>query len=479
TKDRLEKPKIVTFEKEVEKFSIREALSPLIRLLVKVGLILKKVLSAITTLIVKQLKKMLSGPVYKLKNVFHLLQLKFRLKTKKIKIPHLPFPTISNLRPKIKITENLKKGLILALVLFFVLLIGFFIFQKEEKQQLKKQEALLNEVQEKMNQAEKFLIFKEEGKANILFKESWEEILPLTKEDGPLKKEATSLKESIEEHLANLNKLEKIADPKLIFDFNPKDFIPQKMVIFRQDLYFFDPYSQNLFKINERNEGNLIQTNQKFNLAASFDDTILFFSKPDKITTFKNGQFGESLSLKQPYPEGEEDKSASLPFAAARVFNFSNFSSFRINLYFLDSEKGEIIKYTAPLEEGKDSPQIWLSSETKKATGSKSMVIDGSIWILKGNNTISRYYGGQYQEDLTLDFFPYPKKLYKIIALPNLPYLYILEPIQNRIIILDKTGKIIKQFQSEKFDNLKDFAVSDNGKTIYLLNGLKVYQINF
>ncbi|MDP2864381.1 MAG: hypothetical protein Q8N73_01845 [bacterium] len=466
-KDREEKPKIVTFRKEVEKFSIREALSPLIRLLVGVGLILKKALSAITTLIApfSRLKKKLREPVYKLKNAFHLPQLKFKLKTKKIKIPHLLFPAIPNLRPKIKITENLKKGLILALVLFFVLLIGFFIFQGEEKQQLKKQEAVLNEVQKKMNQAEKFLIFKEEKKANILFKESWEEILPLTEKEGPLKNEATSLRESIEEHLINLNKLEKIADPTLIFDFNPKDFIPQKMVIFRQDLYFFDPYSQNLFKINERgSEGSLIQTlNQKFNLSTSLDDVILFFSKPDKIASFKNGQFGDSLSLKQPYPD----------------FNFSNFSSFQSGLYFLDSEKGEIIKYTAPLEKGKDSPQLWLSPKTKKATDSKSMAIDGSILILKENNNISLYYAGQYQKDLTLDFFPYPKKLYKIIALPNLPYLYILEPIQNRIIILDKTGKIIKQFQSEKFDNLKDFAVSDNGKTIYLLNGLKVYQINF
>jgi len=452
---RLEKPKIVTFRKEVEKFSIREALSPLIRLLVKFGLILKKVLATITSLIAK------------------------RLKIKRIKIPHLRFPAIFRRRPKIKITENLKKGLISVLVLALVLLTGFFIFQREEKQQLKKQTVVLNEVQEKINQAENFLIFKEEEKANILFKESWQEILPLTTKEGPLKNEATSLKESIEEHLRNLNKLEKITDPKLIFEFNPEEFIPQKMVISQQDLYFFSPYSQNLFKINERSEGSLIQTNQKFNLAASLDDAILFFSKPDKITTFKNGQFGESLSLKQPYPEGEEDKSSSSPFVAARVFDFSDFSSFRTNLYFLDSEKGEIVKYTAPLEEGKDSPHLWLSSGTKKAIGSKSIAVDGSIWILEENNTISRYYGGQHQKDFVLDFFPYPKKLYKIIILPNLPYLYILEPIQNRIIVLDKTGKIIKQFQSEKFDNLKDFAVSDNGKTIYLLNGLKVYQINF
>jgi hypothetical protein len=81
------------------------------------------------------------------------------------------------------------------------------------------------------------------------------------------------------------------------------------------------------------------------------------------------------------------------------------------------------------------------------------------------------------REKLKIDIFPEIKDFSKILALPNLPYLYILEPAQNRIIIINKTGEIVKQFQSEKFDNLLDFAVSENGKIIYLLNGLKVFKL--
>jgi len=456
----LEKPKIVTFQKEAEKFSMREALSPIIRLLVKLGLITKNAFSLIITLITRGLKKNLNVPVYKLKNISCFSKLRFKLETKKIKIPHLQILPIANLRKKIKITKRFKSGLISILVLSFILLIGFLIFQREEKQQLEKQKAALNEVQEKVEQAKNLLIFEEE-KANILFKESWEEILPLTEKDGELKNKAVYLKEFIEEQLKNINKLEKVDNPKIIFEFNQEEFIPQKMVIFQKELYFFNPYSQNLFKTNEAGESGFFQTNQKFNLANSINDAILLFSRPDKITAFKNSQFDESLSLKQPYP----------------AFNFIDFSSFRENLYFLDSEKGEIIKYAAPIEKWKESPQLWLDPKSKKATDGKSIAVDGSIWILKENNTISLYYNGQYQKDLILDFFPYPKKLYKIIILPNLPRLYILEPIQKRIIILDKAGRVTKQFQSEKFDNLKDFAVSGDGKIIYLLNGLKVYQI--
>ena len=45
--------------------------------------------------------------------------------------------------------------------------------------------------------------------------------------------------------------------------------------------------------------------------------------------------------------------------------------------------------------------------------------------------------------------------------------------------IIDKQGIVIKQFQSEKFDDLKDLAFSEDGKTIYLLNGTTIYRIKF
>jgi hypothetical protein len=38
---------------------------------------------------------------------------------------------------------------------------------------------------------------------------------------------------------------------------------------------------------------------------------------------------------------------------------------------------------------------------------------------------------------------------------------------------------MVEQFQSKKFDNIKDIAVSNYGKIIYLLNGLSLYKINF
>jgi len=302
-----------------------------------------------------------------------------------------------------------------------------------------------------------------EKEARLLLKESWEKISPLSKIASTLpqsfNQEIISLKENISKNLYQLNKLEIIEEPETIFEFSPKNFIPQKLVIFEKELYFFSPYSQNLFKVNLKGEGQLIQINQKFSLAVALDNSISFFSKPNQLTILKGGDFSQFTLETSPDS------------------NYEHLSSYKSNLYFFDKNSGEIIKYSYRGNLEWEAPQLWLAFQAKKATDSKSMAINGSVWLLNRDNSLSRYYGGWPQETITLDIFPSPKNFSKIFTSPTLPYLYLLEPEQNRIVILNKSGQVVKQFQSEKFDNLLDFGVSENGKTIYLLNGLKVYQI--
>ncbi len=368
--------------------------------------------------------------------------------------------------PQIKVPKNLKKNGILVLALVFLLFLGFLIASKEKEQQLIVYQATFVTAQEKVDQAENFLICKKEIEANSLFKEAWEEILPLANIAPTLppdfREQVLSLSEKVSKNLNQLNKLTEISEPTLLFEFEAREFIPQKIVSINNSLYFFSPYSQNLFKVNQNGEGQLIPTENKFNLAVSIASSTLFFSKPNQLINLKDDKLSEPIFLETPYPD----------------FNFDDLSSYRSNLYFLDQKSAEIIKYPY-LENLKwDSPQLWLSPQSK-ATGAKSMAIDGNIWILNKDNSIGRYHFGKLQKNLIIELFPEQKNFSKIFTASQLPYLYLLEPEQNRIIILNKTGGIIEQFQSDKFDGLLDFSVSKDGKTIYLLNALKVYQIKF
>jgi len=401
------------------------------------------------------------------------------LKIPKIKAPEISKPEIPKLEIiskielkieslKIKLKGFLKnKNVILVIGLIFVLLLGSFIFERQEKKRLAEYQAELSQIQEKVNEAESYLILgktQAKEKANLLFKESFEEISPLVKLSLALpqdfRERVSTLKNKILENLYQLNNVVEIETPELFFEFNPKEFIPQKLVAFKGELYFYSPFSKNIVKIDKKGESQLLQVDKKFNLAAPLENEILFFLKPNEIYVLKGESFQAMFPLETPYSD----------------FNFNSFSTFRNHLYFLDKKAGQIIKYPYLGNYRWDFPQLWLFPEEKRVIRANSLTVDGSIWVLD-KNSLNRYYGGKLEESINFNFFPPPKNLTKVLTSPLLPYLYILEPSQKRIIILTKTGEVIKQFQSDSFDNLLDFAVSEDGKTIYLLNSLKVYQI--
>ena len=370
---------------------------------------------------------------------------------------------------ELKNNKIFKKKFLPILLFLFILTVGFVVFQNQEKQKQKEYLATLQAIQEKVSQAESFMILKDvnpeaKKQALSLLSLAWDEIIPVTKLDGAVKKTALSLKEKIDNDLKNLNNLVKIEEPELIFEFNKQEFIPQKMVSDEKNLYFFSQYVPNIFKIDEAKNSQLIQENQKFNEASAVSaDSVLLFSKPDKLTSIKNGQIEERFSLK----------------LLSSDFNFTDFTSFQENIYFLDAGTGEITRYLAPLSEGKDNPQKWFfSKNAQKPVDAKSIAVDGSVWILDKNNNLLRYYAGSLQQTINPSVFPEPKSFSKILIPYTSPYIFVLEPTQKRVVIFDKQGKVVKQFESEKFDNLLDFAVSQDGKTAWLLNAQDVYKIS-
>ncbi len=357
-------------------------------------------------------------------------------------------------------SQFLKRNLTLIFLFAFILLFGFFIFQRENEKNLKVAEESFKKIEEKINTAQNFLILNKQREANLTFQDAWKDILPLTKFGSPIIKEATALKDKIENSLYPLNNLEKIGNPELFFGFNGKEFTPQKIFILGENIYVFSQYSQSLVKLSLSGDIFNLATPQKFNFGAIWDNSILFFQKPNVLFVFRNDNFEGPIKLNSYSTESD----------------FKDFSLFNSNLYFLDTSKNDVIKYPYIGDLQWGIPSSWLNPQAKKPNNPESISVDGSVWILDYNFEIQRYYAGFWQENLKTNVFPYLEKPTQIQSQAG--NLYILEPSNNRILILTKSGDIVKQFQSEKFDNLKDFTVSEDGKIIYFLNGNEIYQIS-
>jgi hypothetical protein len=356
--------------------------------------------------------------------------------------------------------HNLKTLSILIILLVIILVSGGYIFKIQKQKEVEKIQVVIIETQQLISEAENAFIFNDEKRANLLYQEAWKKVLPLSEREGiPLRDEVSNLKESIEKELFPLNKIEKITDPQVIFELRPEEFSPQKMIISNSNLYLSNSQSDNIYNIKiDQKEGEIIQVPNKIELSTKIGDSITLFSEPNQF-----------LILEEPIIT----KTLDFPYSDSTI---TALASFNKNFYLLDPQQGEIIRFRLG-EESQLPGELWLSPETRKPLETKSMTIDGSIWISSKDNSLLKYYKGEFQEELILEFFPSPEGISKIAVHQNFPYLYLLTPSQNRVIILDKTGQIIKQYRSDNFNDLKDFALSENGKTIYLLNGLKIYQI--
>ena len=324
-------------------------------------------------------------------------------------------------------------------------------------------------LQIKITEANNFFDLKESSlesaeRANILLKDCWNNLSSLENISLGLSKDlSTDIDESKKQVLSKLYELNNLTDiekPELFFEFNQEIFIPHRFLFFNENFYFYNPYSENIFHLNKNKKENIIEVKRKFSLSTTLDNSIVFFSQPNQLTTLKNN-FPIYSFLNSYNPD----------------FSFDYLASFNNSLYFLNKKTGEIVKH--PFSGGYEwgSPENWLSSNTEKNIDADSFTIDRSIWVLK-DNLIYRYYTGELMQEINLDIFPEIKSFSKIFTSPKLSYIYILEPQEQRIVVIDKSGQFIQQFISEKFDNILDIGVSDDEKSIYILNNFNLYKIN-
>lgn len=378
-----------------------------------------------------------------------------------IQIPRPSFP-IPGIFKKSKETnaENLfsKKNAKIILALFTILALSYLIFGKEEKEEKEEiTQEKMEEIREKEAEAEGFLIIKENGKAIDLLQSALEEVKKFPDSEN---QELSSLKSSLEEKLFSASGMVILEDPELMFEINRESssLIPKKMIVAGKDFYFYDPASSHVLILKGEENEEEIDLKSNPDLALAVGESVAFYSDQGTLSEYSKEGYEEILL------ETKEN------------YRFEDAKSFYSGLYFLEENGKQIIKYNLSEKESGIVPaKDWLNQQ--RIIEAESMAIDGSIWVLNSNNEIEKYYKGNLEKIFSLAVFPSPKNLEEIITFPGSSYLYFLEPESRRVIISGKDGEIFRQYSSEKFDELLDFAVSEDEKAIFLLNGKEVYKI--
>ena len=163
----------------------------------------------------------------------------------------------------------------------------------------------------------------------------------------------------------------------------------------------------------------------------------------------------------------------------ALIFGFAG------NLYVLDKQGNQIYRYAGSGEifGGK---QNWLSDGTKPDfANAKSWVIDGAIYVLNSSGKVQKFSQGSPQSFRLAGVYPEIVNIEAMYANDETEFLYILDKLGKRVVVVDKKGTYKAQYMASEIGSATGLVVSEEdnlpagrqGKII-LLTGEKLLSID-
>jgi hypothetical protein len=151
--------------------------------------------------------------------------------------------------------------------------------------------------------------------------------------------------------------------------------------------------------------------------------------------------------------------------------------AFAGNMYVLDRSENVIWRYPG-VRLGFSEKQNWLGSGVNADfSDAIDWSIDGMIWVLYSDNTISKFSQG-----VALRFnLSMPDE--KLVELTNIytsdsdSRLYILDKLNKRVIVFTKEGEYVSEYINDMLGGASEIVASEEYKKLIFLNGDKLYEI--
>lgn len=345
---------------------------------------------------------------------------------------------------------------------------------------------LTTEIKAVQKQADEALVYQEKEKAKVLLTKNQaliSELIDLVQNsfnnNEEVSNKAIVILSKHQEQQDSINNVQRIEDMEEILDFSKSGFIVNPIGInkINNDLYFYELDSGILYKFKINNESTFEEKTEE-----NKDLTLTFLSAKDelrKMVSLENGQIvllGQSNKLYLYNSSTNDNKILSINpnIDVEDVIDIDNFFS---NFYILT--KDGIIKYSLQSQENNTVQGTeWTKIIKDQFNDAKSLAIDGSIFILNSNGTITEYYRGKKEQTIKLSLENPLGNNNKIFTKNDFNNLYLSDPDNKRIMVLNKNGDLINQYINDDFGNLTDFWVTNSEEGIYLLCGKKVYRID-
>lgn len=170
----------------------------------------------------------------------------------------------------------------------------------------------------------------------------------------------------------------------------------------------------------------------------------------------------------------KKDTTKSLIKNSSDWKTIGGFGAYLGNFYVLDKQSG-IVKYPGGTTPKADYLAKGVSPDLTKAV---DLTIDGSIWVLSSDGSILKFTKGA-QDDFTLKGLDKPLvRPTRIVTSVDDNNVYVLDNGNKRIVVFDKNGNFLAQYQSGILSSAFAIDVHESDKKIYILSGGTIYGID-
>lgn len=153
--------------------------------------------------------------------------------------------------------------------------------------------------------------------------------------------------------------------------------------------------------------------------------------------------------------------------------NISAGAFYNNKLYLLAPAANQIYKFTRTSDKF-DGGIAWIT-EPADFAGAISLFIDGDIYLIKSEGQALKYLKGK-KEVFSLEAVEPPlEAAAKIMVTGKKQFVYVLESSKERLIVFDKNGKFVRQYQITNSTGLTDFSINESAKKIYWLADGKIF----
>jgi hypothetical protein len=364
---------------------------------------------------------------------------------------------------------KIKVILIIAMICIIAFLVNLAITDKRNKDEAKLRDfnSLISSIGKNQDKIDVDFVYNNKTEAKQLYDLDQDLLAQIPPAEIAKRQSVQALFDRQKQQLEKIRNINNVSGLNKIADFSNLTATadPQNILLSNGIVYTGDSKNDAIFKIDIKQ--NIVTAVYNLGVATSGPITYPSAGQNNNIYYLSGSNIFQLDKTDQP-----SLSDIALPSINGNVSGLQSYSD---KLYIMDKSLNQIYRFT----KGTDSfvnPSKWLS-QTANLASSTGLYIDdnGNLYILYANGQVEKYLKGKKQ-DLTIDAVDPAVTAASRLVVTN-DYFYVLEPTAKRLLLWSNKGAYLAQYIFTDLNNLKDFAVNDKDKQIYLLDGHSVYQM--